>query len=110
MVAASSAPNVSMVVSSMAHSTPSASGAAAHPQVDLASPPEAMMEDYLNADHDDNAPLYFCSVDNVLRKAPTPKLTHGDLEERLLLASDAEPASFDEAMHHECWRHAMSTR
>ena len=65
------------------------------------------MEDYLDADHDDNAPLRFRRIDNVLGEAETPELTHRDLEERLLLASDAEPASFEEAMRHDCWRHAM---
>jgi hypothetical protein len=43
----------------------------------------------------------------VLGDAEIPELADRDLEERLLLASDAEPASFDEAMRHECWRHAM---
>jgi len=65
------------------------------------------MEDYLDADHDDNAPLRFRRIDNVLGEAETPELTHRDLEERLLLASDAEPASFKEAMRHDCWRHTM---
>ena len=65
------------------------------------------MEDYLDADHDDNAPLRFRRIDNVLGEAETPELTHRDLEERLLLASDAEPASFEEAMRHDCWRHVM---
>ena len=65
------------------------------------------MEDYLDADHDDNAPLRFLHIDNVLGEAETPELAHRDLEERLLLASDAEPASFEEAMRHDCWRHAM---
>lgn len=58
------------------------------------------MEDYLDADHDDNAPFRFLHIDNVLGEAETPELAHRDLEERLLLASDAEPASFEEAMRH----------
>ena len=65
------------------------------------------MEDFLDADHDDDAPLRFRRIDNVLGEAETPELAHRDLEERLLLASDAEPASFEEAMRHDCWRHAM---
>jgi len=58
------------------------------------------MEDYLDADHDDDTPLHFRRIDNVLGEAETPELAHRDLEERLLLASDTEPASFDEAMRH----------
>ena len=58
------------------------------------------MEDYLDADHDGDAPLQFRRVDNVLGEADTPALAHRDLAERLLLASDAEPTSFDEAARH----------
>ena len=58
------------------------------------------MEDYLDVDHDDDAPLRFRRIDNVLREAETPELAHRDLDERLLLASDAKPASFEEAMRH----------
>ena len=58
------------------------------------------MEDYLDADHDGDAPLQFRRVDNVLGEADTPALAHRDLAERLLLASDAEPTSFDEAACH----------
>jgi hypothetical protein len=65
------------------------------------------MEDHLDADHDDDAPLRFRRIDNILGEAETPELAHRELEERLLLASDAEPTTFDEAARHECWRHAM---
>ena len=53
------------------------------------------------------APLCFRRIDNVLGGAETPELAHRVLEERLLLASDAEPASFEEVVRHECWRLAM---
>ena len=92
--------------------TPAGSQAASGPSsspsyVEFASPPEAEHDDYLDADHDEDAPLWFRRIDNVLGEAPTPGLAPRDLEERLLLASDAEPASLDEAMRHECWRLSM---
>jgi hypothetical protein len=65
------------------------------------------MEDYLDADHDDDAPLRFRCIDNILGEAETPELAHRELEERLLLASDTEPATFEEAIRQECWCHAM---
>jgi len=98
--AASSASGTPMAGSLAIHDTPPAPGSLAHPQVEFASPLGAGMEDYLDADHDNDAPLCFRRIDNVLGEAETPELAHRDLEERLLLASDTEPASFDEAMRH----------
>ena len=43
----------------------------------------------------------------MLGESAAPGLATRDLEERLLLASDAEPTSYEEALHHECWCHAM---
>ncbi|XP_066358327.1 uncharacterized protein [Miscanthus floridulus] len=40
-------------------------------------------------------------------EATPPGHAARDLEERLLLASDIEPTTFDQAMRHECWRQAM---
>ena len=71
------------------------------------SPPGADTSELLDADHDDDAPLRFCRIDNILGETESPELAVRDLEERLLLASDAEPTSFDEAAKHECWRNAM---
>jgi hypothetical protein len=85
----------------------SPSSLATQPQVQFASPPVSGADEHLDADHDDDAPLRFRRLDNVLGQADTPGLAHRELEERLLLASDAEPASFEEAMRHECWRLAM---
>jgi len=98
--AASSVSGAPMAGSPATHNTPPALGSLAHPQVEFASPPGAGMEDYLDADHDDDAPLRFRRIDNVLGEAETPELAHRDLEERLLLASNTEPASFEEAMRH----------
>jgi hypothetical protein len=89
------------------HGISSTPGSTTRSQVEFASPPGAGMEDYLDADHDDDAPLRFRCIDNILGEAETPELAHRELEERLLLASDAEPTTYDEAARHECWRHAM---
>jgi hypothetical protein len=75
--------------------------------VEFASLPSSSFDEALDNDHDDDAPLRFRRVDNVIGAAPTPGLAARDLEERLLLASDAEPTSLEEALRHECWRHAM---
>ena len=55
----------------------------------------------LDADHDD-APLRFRRVDNVLGPTSPPGLAHWETSEQLLLASDAEPSTFAEALDHEC--------
>ena len=73
--------------------------------MEFASPPEGEAD--LDADHDDDALLWFCRLDNVLGSSSAPGLAHRQLEEHLLLASDVEPSSFAEAQEHECWRHAM---
>ena len=73
--------------------------------MEFASPPEGEAD--LDADHDDDAPLRFRRLDNVLGSSSAPGLAHWQLEEHLLLASDVEPSSFAEAQEHECWRHAM---
>jgi hypothetical protein len=75
--------------------------------IEFASPPSAGFSEQLDADHDDGAPLRFRYVDNVLGESEAPGLAARELEERLLLASDAEPTSYEEALLHECWRHAM---
>jgi len=94
--------------------TPSASGpvsatssSAPHQHIEFVSPPGAGASELLDADHDDDAPLRFRRVDNVLGPASPPGFADRELEERLLLASDAEPTSLEEALRHECWRHAM---
>jgi len=79
----------------------------AHQGIEFASPPSAGASEQLDNDHDDDAPLRFHHVDNVLGQATPPRLAERDLEERLLLVSNAEPTLFEEALHHECWRHAM---
>jgi hypothetical protein len=75
--------------------------------IEFASPPSVGFSEQLDADHDDGAPLRFRYIDNVLGESAAPGLAAWELEERLLLASDAEPTSYEEALLHECWRHAM---
>jgi hypothetical protein len=52
-------------------------------------------------------PLRFRCIDNILGQSTPPDFVDRDLEEHLLLASDTEPATFDEALRHEHRRHAM---
>jgi hypothetical protein len=61
----------------------------------------------LDADHDDDVPLRFWRVEDVIGPASPPGLAERELEEQQLLASEVEPASFEEALKHENWRHAM---
>lgn len=73
---------------------------------DFASPPEGFDEN-LDADHEEDAPLRFKRMNNLLGSASAPGLARRELKEHLFLTSDAEPSCFDEAQKHECWRHAM---
>ncbi|KAF0933791.1 hypothetical protein E2562_019251 [Oryza meyeriana var. granulata] len=52
--------------------------------------------DDLDADHDD-APLQFCSIDNVLGLATPPGLVNREVQEELMMVSGEEPASFTQA-------------
>lgn len=73
--------------------------------MEFASPPSSGHV-HLDADADD-APLRFCRVNNILSSASTLGLAHRELEEQLLLASDGEPSTFDEAQQHKCSRNVM---
>jgi len=75
--------------------------------VEFVSPPGTGASQLLDADHDADAPVRYRSVDNVLGEATPPGFAARELEEQLLLASEAEPATFEEALQHENWRHAM---
>jgi hypothetical protein len=68
---------------------------------EFVSPPGASASEMLDADHDDEVLLRFRTVDNVLGPATPPGLAARELEEQLLLTSEAEPASFTEAELHE---------
>jgi len=73
--------------------------------VEFVSPPSGDLE--LDADHEDDAPLRFRALDNVLGDVPVPGEVGRELDAGLLLAVDGEPTSFDEARGEEEWRKAM---
>ena len=75
--------------------------------MEFVSPPGTGASQLLDANHDDDAPLQYRNVDNVLGPATPPGLAARELEEQLLLASEAEPTTFQEALQHENWLHAM---
>lgn len=87
--------------------TPSPQAHQGDAPIEFVSPPGVGAYEMLDADHDDEAPLRFRDIDNVLGPATSPGLVARELEEQLLLTSDAEPTSFAEAQEHENWRHAM---
>jgi len=72
-------------------SAPATSSTAPTHGVEFASPPAFSFSERLDNDHD---------IDNVISLASTPGLAARNLEERLLLASDVEPASLEEALRH----------
>jgi len=73
--------------------------------VEFVSPPSGDLE--LDADHEDDAPLRFRALDNVLGDVPVPGKAGRELDAGLLLAVDGEPTSFDEVREEEEWRKAM---
>ncbi|WVZ81795.1 hypothetical protein U9M48_029136, partial [Paspalum notatum var. saurae] len=81
------------------HATPS-------PTIKFATPPSVAEED-LDAEHDDDVPLRFRTVDNILGLATPRGMAHQDQDEDLLLTSTDEPTIFEQAQAHECWRKAM---
>ena len=76
--------------------------------MEFVTPPSG--EQDLDADHDDEAPLRFRALDNVLGPAGIPGFVEREfqVDEDLLLAVGEEPATFEEARKEECWRKAMA--
>ncbi|WVZ51167.1 hypothetical protein U9M48_002333 [Paspalum notatum var. saurae] len=81
------------------HATPA-------PTIVFASPPSGAQDD-LDVEHDDDAPLRFRTIDNILGPVTPPGMAHRDRGESLLVANADEPATFEQAHTHECWRKAM---
>jgi len=79
----------------------------APPAVQLATPPTEVLDDDLDAEHDDDVPLRFRTVDNILGDASVPGQAHRGYDDVLNIASVDEPASFTEAEQEESWREAM---
>jgi hypothetical protein len=76
--------------------------------IEFATPPSVDVDEYLDADHKDDAPLRFRRIDNLIGPSSPPEYAdRREAEEHLMLACDIEPASYEEAMKHECWRLAM---
>jgi hypothetical protein len=66
------------------------------------------LDEGLDADHDEDAPLRFRPVDDVVGPGTPPGPIERDLEENRLLAISAEePASLIQAKQEACWRRAM---
>ncbi|KAL6647280.1 hypothetical protein ACP70R_014717 [Stipagrostis hirtigluma subsp. patula] len=75
--------------------------------VEFASSPDAN-DDNLDADHDEDAPLRFRKIDNIIGPAPPPGFVPRALVvEELHAVSSDEPASFAEAECSPSWRKAM---
>lgn len=75
----------------------STSSPSPHQHIEFASPPGTGLNERLDNDNDDDAPLRFRRVDNVLGSAPTPGFAERELEKHLLLASDMMKSR-------RCWR------
>jgi hypothetical protein len=90
--------------------TPPTMPAAAEPTsplVQFATPP-AEVDKELDADHDKEAPLHFCMVDNVIGTATPPGYVVRDLGGgQLFTMSAGEPGSLAQAEQDPSWRQAM---
>jgi hypothetical protein len=70
--------------------------------------PEFELEDNLDADYDEDAPLRFRAVSDILGPTSPPGMAERHLgNQRLLMASAEEPMSLVEAEQQSCWRKAM---
>jgi hypothetical protein len=86
--------------------TPGEAGVAS-PGVQFATPPAVLDED-LDADHDDNAPLRFRTVEDITGAASPPGYAVRVLySEQLFAVSAEEPGSLAHAGQDPCWRRAM---
>jgi hypothetical protein len=70
--------------------------------------PPPNLDEGLDADHDEDAPLRFRPVDDIVGPGTPPGPIERDLgENRLLAISAEEPASLIQAKQEACWRRAM---
>ncbi|KAF0923670.1 hypothetical protein E2562_006648 [Oryza meyeriana var. granulata] len=74
--------------------------------INFVTPPADLGED-LDVDHDDDAPLQFCTIDAIIGPASPPGLAPRVLDKDLMFTTVDEPASFGEAERKACWRQAM---
>ncbi|WVZ88673.1 LOW QUALITY PROTEIN: hypothetical protein U9M48_035165 [Paspalum notatum var. saurae] len=85
--------------------TPAAPTPAGPSMVQFATPPTGELD--LDEDHEDDAPLRFQTMDNVLGLGSPPGLADRELTQELLVAIGNEPASVEEAKTSKEWRMAM---
>jgi hypothetical protein len=77
-------------------------------QQEQLTPPLAMQEEDLDADHDEDVPLRPRAIDNILGLAAVPQgLARRVLSEELHVVSSDKPSSFSEVENDPCWRRAM---
>ncbi|WVZ54433.1 hypothetical protein U9M48_005225 [Paspalum notatum var. saurae] len=76
------------------------------PTIEFVSPPAEPDED-LEADHDDEAPLWFRAVDTMLGPSLPPGLAPRVLDKELMFTTADKLAMFAKAEREECWRQAM---
>ena len=79
---------------------------ASTPKITFAST-SGIAEEDLDVEHEDDAPLRFRTIESILGPATKPGIVQRDQEEDLLLVNVDEPASYEQAMAHDCWRKAM---
>lgn len=85
----------------------SSSPSSATSRVRFVSPPPFNEKD-MDAEHDNDAPLRFRLIDDILCPSSPPGLTTREMSEELLVATADEPASFADAEQQACWRQAMN--
>jgi hypothetical protein len=61
----------------------------------------------LDNDHDDDAPLRFCRLDDILGPTLVPRLAERELTDKLHTVSAKEPTSLEEATRDPSWRATM---
>ena len=76
------------------------------PQPEFVLPPPNM-EEYLDADNDDDVEPRYRTIDNILGAASPPGLVARQVAAELHLQIEEEPATFAEAEKHESWHRAM---
>jgi len=70
--------------------------------------PPQLQGDELDVDHDEDAPLRFRAMDDIVGPESPPGFAIRDLGNGMLLAVSAEePASLAQAQKEACWRRAM---
>lgn len=88
------------------HSVADGSGGGAQ-AVEFATPPSRVDSSTLDADHDDNVPLRFRRMDNILGETSPRGLAPRVLAGELHAVSSDDPFSFADAEHDPSWRKAM---